>query len=81
MSAQHSESISYAILGVITGFMQYSRSITLSIHLLSMEWAITAFHAGITGAFCGGMGWVGKKVAELGYHYIVTYFKNRKIKS
>jgi hypothetical protein len=78
MSAQQSDSLSYVILGLITGSMQYFRSINLNIHLLSMEWAITALHAGITGAFCGGMGWVGKKIAEVGYNYIIQYLRNRK---
>jgi hypothetical protein len=80
MSAQQSDSLSYAIIGVITGFMQYFRSINLNIHLLSFEWAITAMHAGITGAFCGGMGWLGKKIAEVGYNYFLTYIRSRKSK-
>ena len=82
MSAQQSDNISYGILALITGGMEYARSIThvnLSV-FLSMEWAVTAFHAGITGAFCAAMGWVGKKVAEVGYNYILQYFRDRKNK-
>lgn len=80
MSEQQSESLSYAILGLITGFMQYFRSLPLNVHLLSVEWAITGLHAGIVGAFCGGMGWLGKKIAEVGYHYITDYFKRKQKK-
>jgi hypothetical protein len=68
---------------MITGYMEYFRSIrsvTMNIHLLSMEWITTGFHSVIVGAFCGGAGWVGKKIAEVGYNCITEYFKTRKSK-
>lgn len=80
MSAEQSDSLSYTMLGLITGIMQYLKSAPLNMHLLSIEWVVNGFHAVVVGAFCGGAGWIGKKVAEVGYNSIVTYFKNRKSK-
>lgn len=83
MSAQHSDGITYGIVGVMTGILQYINSVkfsTLNIHLFSQEWFITSIHAGITGAFCGGMGWLGKWAAEKGLKAIIEYREGRKAK-
>jgi TPP-dependent pyruvate/acetoin dehydrogenase alpha subunit len=80
MSAQQSDSLSYAVFGVITGIMQYVRGVNINIHLFSLEWAVTSIHAIITAGFCAGVGWVAKKIAELGYNSIVQYFRDRKNK-
>jgi hypothetical protein len=80
MSVQHSEGITYGIVGVMTGFLQYFNNIPLNIHLFSQEWVITSLHAGITGAFCGGMGWLGKKITEWGISAFKDYLQERKHK-
>lgn len=80
MSAQQSDSLSYGVFGIITGLMQYYKSGILNIHLLSLEWVTTSFHAVITAGFCAIAGWGGKKIAEVGYNSLVEYFKNRKNK-
>lgn len=80
MSVQHSEGITFGIVGLMTGIFQYIKTIPLNIHLFSQEWLITSVHAVITGAFCGGAGWVGKWIAEKGVKAIVEYRLSRKAK-
>jgi hypothetical protein len=80
MSAQQSDGITYGILGVMTGYLQYFKSVPMGIHIFSSEWLITSFHAGITGAFCGAMGWLGKWVAEKGLKAIIEYRESKKEK-
>lgn len=79
MSLQQSDNLSYAVFGTIIGVMQYFNGPALNIHLhlLSIEWVIASSHAVITAAFCGGAGWVGKKIGEWAYNYIVQYFKEK----
>lgn len=80
MSAQQSDNLSYTIFGLITGIMQYIKGVNLNVSFFSLEWTITSAHAIITAGFCAGSAWVAKKIAEVGYNYLVEYFKNRKSK-
>lgn len=80
MSAQQSESVSYSIIALITGYMKYCDLIPLRIPFFSTEWITTTVHAVITGALCASGGWVAKKVTEIGYNALTEYFRSRKAK-